>query len=135
MQLFPLLLLINLSFSSPFKIFKRHYLPSERNGESVLSRIRDGRNSKVMLFDHVKGPITVSPISLQQETTTHMTKVEGINKNKGEREETTPITDAIEMTTEQNTEDIGEAFQTLLGLNDLVHVEEDKDNTTGATKD
>merc|ERR1711970_1697334 len=106
LQLILLLCVINVVFGSPFKIFKRHYVPSRGQGMNPLTKIRNGRNSKVMLFNHEKGPKTWAPISLKDETTTEI-----IEKNDESKEETF-TNNPVESTTHDDT------FHALLGLND-----------------
>merc|ERR1711970_1203388 len=106
LQFILLLCVINVVFGSPFKIFKRHYVPSRGQGMNPLTKIRNGRNSKVMLFNHEKGPKTWAPISLKDETTTEI-----IEKNDESKEETF-TNNPVESTTHDDT------FHALLGLND-----------------
>merc|ERR1712203_126953 len=40
-----------------------------------MTRMRNGRNSKVMLFNHEQGPKTVSPISLNDDTQRKMQRL------------------------------------------------------------
>lgn len=103
-----LLCVTNVVFGSPFKIFKRHYVPSKGQDMNSMTRMRNGRNSKVMLFSHEQGPKTVSPISLKEETTTE--------DDKGDVEATT--VDSVQTTTLKKKENIDDTFQALLGLND-----------------
>jgi len=112
LQFILLLCVINVVFGSPFKIFKRHYVPSRGQGMNPLTKIRNGRNSKVMLFNHEKGPKTVAPISLKDETTTEI-----IEKNDESKEETF-TNNPVESTTHDDT------FHALLGLNDAIEKEE-----------
>merc|ERR550534_1290978 len=73
-----------------------------------MTRMRNGRNSKVMLFNHEQGPKTVSPISLNDDTTAENAKVD---------DEAITIKPA-ETSTSKKKENIDETFQALLGLND-----------------
>merc|ERR1719425_72477 len=71
-----------------------------------MTRMRNGRNSKVMLFNHEKGPKTVSPISLNDDTTTENAKVD---------DEAITIK-PVETSTLKKKESIDDTFQALLGL-------------------
>merc|ERR1719495_2771777 len=73
-----------------------------------MTRMRNGRNSKVMLFNHEQGPKTVSPISLNDDTTTENAKVDD--------EAITIKPD--ETSTLKKKENIDDTFQALLGLDD-----------------
>merc|ERR550534_936602 len=73
-----------------------------------MTRMRNGRNSKVMLFNHEQGPKTVSPISLNDDTTTENAKVDD--------EAITIKPD--ETSTLKKKDNIDDTFQALLGLDD-----------------
>jgi len=128
LQFILLLSMINVAFGSPFKIFKRHYVPSKGQDGNFMTRMRNGRNSKVMLFNHEKGPKTVSPISLKDETTTEIAKEEVDSKDKDlNSEASTAVIDPVETTTPQDKEDIDDTFQALLGLNEDIVKEPSKE--------
>jgi len=128
LQFILLLSMINVAFGSPFKIFKRHYVPSKGQDGNFMTRMRNGRNSKVMLFNHEKGPKTVSPISLKDETTTEIAKEEVDSKDKDlNSEASTAVIDPVETTTPQDKEDIDDSFQALLGLNEEIVKEPSKE--------
>jgi len=114
LQLAMLLTLTNVVLGSPFKIFRRQSHPLMKT-----ERLRNGRNSKVMLFNHANGPKTVSPISLEDETTTEIVKEEAYSNEKDiNTSKSTEVFDTSETTTPQDKEDIDDTFQALLGLND-----------------
>merc|ERR1711970_155263 len=73
-----------------------------------MTRMRNGRNSKVMLFNHEQGPKTVSPISLNDDTTTENAKVD----------DEAITTKPVETSTLKKKENIDDTFQALLGLDD-----------------
>merc|ERR1711892_886365 len=128
LQFILLLSMINFAFGSPFKIFKRHYVPSKGQDGNFMTRMRNGRNSKVMLFNHEKGPKTVSPISLKDETTTEIAKEEVDSKDKDlNSQASTAVIDPVETTTPQDKEDIDDTFQALLGLNEEIVKEPSKE--------
>merc|ERR1719220_2363385 len=83
-----------------------------------MTRMRNGRNSKVMLFNHEQGPKTVSPISLNDDTTTENAKVDD--------EAITIKPD--ETSTLKKKENIDDTFQALLGLDDESKKEESTEN-------
>jgi len=112
------LLMTDVVFGSPFKIFKRHYVPSKGQDMNSMTRMRNGRNSKVMLFNHEQGPKTVSPISLNDDTTTENAKVDD--------EAITIKPD--ETSTLKKKENIDDTFQALLGLDDDSKKEESTEN-------
>merc|ERR1719431_2130277 len=83
-----------------------------------MTRMRNGRNSKVMLFNHEQGPKTVSPISLNDDTTTENAKVDD--------EAITIKPD--ETSTLKKKENIDDTFHALLGLDDDSKKEESTEN-------
>eukprot|EP00090_Calanus_glacialis_P026734 TRINITY_DN4202_c0_g1_i3.p1 TRINITY_DN4202_c0_g1~~TRINITY_DN4202_c0_g1_i3.p1 ORF type:complete len:782 (-),score=199.72 TRINITY_DN4202_c0_g1_i3:517-2862(-) len=113
LQFILLLSVINVAFGSPFKLFKRQSLPFMGEGGNSMTRVRGGRNSKVMLFNHENGPKTVSPISLKDETTTEIAKEDAEIQD----ETSTANIDPAETTTKEKV-DVDDTFQALLGLNE-----------------
>merc|ERR1719233_912011 len=83
-----------------------------------MTRMRNGRNSKVMLFNHEQGPKTVSPISLNDDTTTENAKVD---------DEAITIKPA-ETSTLKKKENIDDTFQALLGLDNDSKEEDSAEN-------
>merc|ERR1711970_965337 len=83
-----------------------------------MTRMRNGRNPKVMLFNHEQGPKTVPPISLNDDTTTENAKVDD--------EAITIKPD--ETSTLKKKENIDDTFQALLGLDDDSKKEESTEN-------
>merc|ERR1719317_1749662 len=80
-----------------------------------MTRMRNGRNSKVMLFNHEQqGPKTVSPISLNDDTTTENAKTD---------DEAITVK-PVETSTHKKKENIDDTFQALLGLDDNIKKEE-----------
>jgi len=112
LQFILLLSVIDVAFGSPFKIFKRHYVPSKTQGGNSMTRVRNGRNSKVMLFNHENGPKTVSPISVKEETTTEIAKDDAEIKDETSTANISPID-----TTMKENHDVDDTFQALLGIN------------------
>merc|ERR1711970_1193197 len=84
-----------------------------------MTRMRNGRNSKVMLFNHEQGPKTVSPISLNDDTTTENAKVD---------DEAITIK-PVETSTLKKKENIDDTFQVLLGLDDDSKKEDNKESS------
>jgi len=87
-----------------------------------------------MLFNHENGPKTVSPISLNDETTTESTNED--NEDSAEimsKEEATTDTTS---TTQKEKDDIDSTFQALLGLNEesVNESSEDEDDTEEITE-
>merc|ERR1719443_1595264 len=69
-----------------------------------MTRMRNGRNSKVMLFNHEQqGPKTVSPISLNDDTTTENAKMD---------DEAITVK-PVETSTQKKKENIDDTFQAL----------------------
>merc|ERR1719233_1313416 len=83
-----------------------------------MTRMRNGRNSKVMLFNHEQGPKTVSPISLNDDTTTENAKVD---------DEAITIKPA-ETSTLKKKENIDDTFQAKLGLDEESKKEDSTEN-------
>ena len=84
-----------------------------------MTRMRNGRNSKVMLFNHEQqGPKTVSPISLNDDTTTENAKTD---------DEAITVK-PVETSTQKKKENIDDTFQALLGLDDDSKREEVAEN-------
>merc|ERR1711892_355315 len=96
-----------------------------------MTRVRNGRNSKVMLFNHENGPKTVSPISLNDETTTE-SATEDSAEIMSEEEATTDTTS----TTQKDKDNIDSSFQALLGLNEesVNESSEEEDDTEEITE-
>jgi len=123
LQSFLLLAVINAAFSSPFKIFKRHFVPSDGHSGTSMTRMRNGRNSKVMLFNHGNQPKTVAPISLKDEvsTTTEIAKEDDAS--------TSQVSIAEDTTSAKQNNDVDDTIQALLGLDDAEESNENEEIT------